>query len=42
MSMITLFTMVGVLGSVGGGLILMIYLAVRQKSTNPENTEAGE
>jgi hypothetical protein len=32
MGIITLVTMFCVVGSVGGGLVLMIYLAVRQKA----------
>lgn len=30
--MVTLMTMIGVLGSVVGGLVLMIFLAIRQKA----------
>lgn len=37
MEWITLFTMIAVVGSIGGGLVLMLVLALRRQNT--QNTE---
>lgn len=39
MELITILTMIAVVGSVGGGLVFMLTLALRHPNTEDPNTE---